>query len=1557
MMVQSFYRESVLRSKFFISALLLLLGGISFSFGQLTNQDCLNAIPVCQNTYVQPNSYTGRGSDTLEIDPTKSCLNSGERNDVWYIFTVSVSGTLNFSLFPNNPNNDYDFALYNLTNHNCQDIRDSAQLEVACNFSANLTGCGGITGANGNTTGPCGLMNAGTVSVIAGQTYVLNVSNYSQTNQNGYTLDFSASSATIYDNIPPLLNTVSPLSCGANSLDLMFNENMLFSSFQPSDFTLTGPGGTYNITSITAPNCTNGSAYDKNYHFTFSPAITVGGSYTLSVVGNVTDICGNPLATPNTRTLSVAGITVNPSSTNVSCNGGNNGTATVNVVTGNGPFSYQWSNGVSTTNTATNLPVGIYVVTVSAPNSCPATATYNITQPASMADSALLITPATCGSNNGALTLFITGGNIPYSYLWSPNGSTTLNQSNLAAGNYTISVTDNKSCTFSKTYTVGTLSTLNAVPQIQNVNCFGGSTGSITLNTTGGSGNYTFQWAGGISTTNSASNLSAGNYTATVMDGACLIVFNSLTVSQPSAPVSGNIASTQTTCGNNDGTATLSNVSGGVSPYSFLWNTGAASSSISNLASGTYTCTITDLNGCTLEKTTSISPSNGHTVVINYLNDSVTCFGWSDGGVALIVSGGVSPYTFQWSNGLPPNSSQNSLSAGLYTASVTDASGCVVNVSATIHSPSAISLNLVNLIDVSCYGNNTGSANVSASGGTGALIYQWSPTGGTSASAVNLAAGNYTITVTDANGCNSSLPVSIMQPSSVLSAPVAVTHTSCGNSNGTLITNASGGVPPFTYLWSNGNTSSSLGNLPASTYTVTVTDANGCSLVQQQVVNASTAPVLVSVVADSLSCYGYNDGSITVVVNNGSLPYNFTWSNGGTTATISGLSPGVYNATITDNGGCTLNATATVGSPDPINIDTLNVSHILCYGDLTGAITTSVTGGSGGFTYQWSGGGGVLQNTSGLPAGSYSMTVTDNMGCTTSASFSITQPSAALSSVNNITQTSCGGNNGAIVAAANGGTAPYTYLWSDGSSSSSLFNLSPGIYTLTITDNNGCTLLQTETINPSTPVSFAINNITNVSCHGNSNGAINISPSGGVAPYSYQWSNGFGGSNNTNLVAGIYTVTVTDAVGCSTTLTDTVTEPAPLSVITSPSTSICLGQSYLLAPTFGGGTTPYSYVWSNGATSSSITVSPSALTTYTVTVTDAHGCSNSDLTTLSIYDPMVASLPADTMVCQDNLVVLAPIILGGDGNYIYSWSTGTNLPFENITATKDSVVSVHITDGCNLNPTTLSVNIHTIPTPVLEYTFDIDKGCQPLAVSFTSTVTTVAGSTYLWSFGDDSMSTDTHPVHTFYYGAIYHPELTVTTPSPYNCTGSFTAPDGINVLNIPIAAFSYTPEKPTILNSTILFYNNSSFANSYQWSFGDGASSTSINPEHYYMAVGTYPLTLIASNDGMCYDTLHTDLEIKDAYAFYVPEGFTPNGDGKNDVLQFKAVSAQEITVTIFNRWGQLVFEDKGNPVSWNGSINNGSEVVQKGSYVYIADVIDDWGKKHRLKGTVAVIK
>lgn len=1526
------------------------------SFAQLTNQDCLNAIPVCQNTYVQPNSYVGKGSDTLEINPLISCLNAGERNDVWYTFTVSVSGTLSFTLFPNNPNNDYDFALYNITNATCNDIRSNPGLEVACNFSGLVAGCGGITGANGNLAAPCGAMNDNTVAVTAGQTYVLNVSNYSQTAQNGYALDFSASTATIYDIIPPQLNTVSSLSCGVDTLDLVFNENMLMSSFQPSDFTLTGPGGTYNITSITAPNCVNGSAYDNNFDFIFSPAITIAGNYTLSIVGSVTDICGNPVATPTSRTITVAGISVNPSSTNVSCQGGNDGTATVNIVSGTGPFTYLWSGTVSTTNVATNLSANIYVVTVSAPNFCPATATFNIVAAPSMYDSAVVITPATCGTLNGALSLIIKGGNAPYTYLWS-NGATSLNLSGLAAGNYTLTATDNKNCTFTKTYNISTLSTLNSVPQITNVNCYGANTGNIVLNTSGGSGNYSFQWAGGISTTNTATNLTAGTYTATIMDGACLIVFNSLMVTQPPAALTATISSTQTTCGNSDGTVTISNTSGGVSPYSYLWNTGATATTITNLASGTYTCTVTDANGCTLVKTTNVSPSNGHNVVVNYLNDTVTCFGWSNGGVALNVSGGLTPYNFQWSNGLPPNSSQNSLSAGNYTATVTDGSGCSITVGITIHSPSAISLNLAGLTNVLCYGNNTGSASVNASGGTGTLSYSWLPSGGSNPGAVNLTAGNYTITVTDGNGCNASLPVTIAQPASALASQLTVNSTTCGNNNGSAVVNPTGGTSPYSIIWSNGSTSNSISNLSASTYTVTVTDANGCSQVQTAVINPSTPLVLDSITNDSLSCFGYNDGSAMVILSGGLTPYQYLWSNNSTTQSITNLSPGNYTVTVTDNGGCSITASTTVSSPPAIDIDTLNITNILCYGNSTGSININVTGGSGGFSYIWSPGGLTTSNASNISAGNYTMSVTDNMGCIATATFTVTQPAAPLSLINTVTQTSCGLNNGQIVTATSGGNAPYAYLWSNASSGSTISNLGPATYTVTVTDNNGCTYTATSVINTSTPISLISHLVTNVLCNGNSTGSINVSLSGGIAPYSYAWSNGFSGSNNTNLTAGVYTLTANDAVGCTLTLTDTITEPQPLSVITSPSTSICLGQSLLLAPTYSGGTMPYGYLWSNASTNSSITVSPVASTSYTVTVTDANGCTNSDLTTVSIYNPLSVTLPTDTTVCQNYLVLLTPIVSGGDGNYVYNWSTGSVQPFENIQAVANSIITVTITDGCNLNPITKSVDIDIILTPVVNYSFDIDKGCQPLKVSFTSNVTTIPGSTYLWNFGDDSTSTDTNPVHTFYNGAIYHPELIITTPAPYNCIGSFTSPDGINVLNIPVAEFSFTPEKPTIISSTVLFDNTTLYATSYNWAFGDGGTSTAVNPEHYYDAVGTYPVTLIASNDGLCFDTTTVNLIVRDAYAFYVPQGFTPNGDGKNDVLYFKAVSAQEISVTVYNRWGQLVFEEKGNPVSWNGAFNNKGEIVQGGSYIYIADVVDDWGKKHRLKGTITVIK
>ncbi|GAB4132781.1 MAG: hypothetical protein Fur0041_04410 [Bacteroidia bacterium] len=423
-----------------LAIFIFLLTGKSFAQTP-TNQDCLGAIPICQNVYSTTVSYSGEGNFPNEINSNISCLGSGELNDVWYTFTVQQSGNLNFLITPNNSSDDYDWAVYNLTNANCSNIFTNPALQVSCNFS----GTPGTTGPNGgsgfNSQNAIGTPYNAVIPVTQGQTYVINVSNFSST-QFGYTIDFSASTAVIFDQVPPQIQSVNNPGCGANTLTVTFSENILCNTVQASDFSFTGPGGPYTVTSVTSAACAAGAQYDNQFTLTISPSITNAGTYTANLTGPVTDLCGNVAIFPAQLPFNVGSFTINKSSTPANC-ANNNGTATVSI-TGTGPFTYVWSPNVSSTNTASGLAAGIYTVTITDQSTgCWATDTIHVN-----ANNTLVATPTpsstVCPNQSTSLTVVPSGGTAPFNYQWSnalPNQQ-TVQVSPAVTTTYTVTASD-----------------------------------------------------------------------------------------------------------------------------------------------------------------------------------------------------------------------------------------------------------------------------------------------------------------------------------------------------------------------------------------------------------------------------------------------------------------------------------------------------------------------------------------------------------------------------------------------------------------------------------------------------------------------------------------------------------------------------------------------------------------------------------------------------------------------------------------------------------------------------------------------------------------------------------------------------------------------------------------------------------------------------------------------------------------------------------------------------------------------------------------------------------
>jgi len=609
--------------------LLFLLLPFVVSAQTATVQDCGGAIPICQNVYSESNSYSGMGNVSNEINTSSSCTD-GEINDVWYTFTAQTSGNFSFVLTPNNTStsgDDYDWTVFDLTNATCADIYNNPSLEISCNSWGSTTSFNGPTGAStanggygnhngpGDTNGP--EFNAD-IPVVAGNIYMMMVSNWSGSTY-GYTINFSSSTAQIFDNVPPHIESIlSNIGCGASSVTFEFSENILCSTIATCDLSLTGPGGPYTITNITGASCATGGTQERIFTINVSPAISTSGAYSLNLIASacnsVTDLCGN-VAPSGSLPFNVTAITSSVTVQNANC-GQSNGSATVTASGGSGNFTYTWSTSpVQHGATATGLAAGTYTVSVN-DGSCTSTASATILNSGGFATQTSVV-DENCGHANGSATVTATGGSGTYTYQWSTTPVQTLaTATNLSAGTYYVTVNDG-ACNETDTAVVTNIMNLNAaISNIQNETC-GMSDGSATVTVSGGIQPMQYAWSTNpAQNTATASNLAAGNYTVTVTDASgCDIVLNAaiIVVNFPVA----SISTINSHCGQPDGSATVTATGGGTGIYSYLWSNGDTTATISNLLPGTYSVTVDD-GHCDTTASTQLIDYPGPTAVIWY---------------------------------------------------------------------------------------------------------------------------------------------------------------------------------------------------------------------------------------------------------------------------------------------------------------------------------------------------------------------------------------------------------------------------------------------------------------------------------------------------------------------------------------------------------------------------------------------------------------------------------------------------------------------------------------------------------------------------------------------------------------------------------------------------------------------------------------------------------------------------------------------------------------------------------------------------------------------------
>ncbi|MCB0430280.1 MAG: gliding motility-associated C-terminal domain-containing protein [Flavobacteriales bacterium] len=1566
------------------------------------------------------------------------------------------------------------YTVYVWDQNNCYEVITDTVTVCVCDIS--LTGTPTDVSCNGGSNGS---LNVTTTGGTSPYTYIWS---------NGKTTE-----------------DITGLTAGSYTLTVtdvnLCDETITLTVGEPTDISLTATGtaalcygGATGSIDLTPSGGTPGYTYVwSNGRTTQDITGLTAGTYTVTVTDNngCTDVISRTIGQATDISLSLT-------PTNTSCFSGTNGSLTLTRSGGTPGYTYVWSNGRTTQN-LTGVAAGTYTVTVTDSHGCSKSINGTINQPTDFTTSTTAVNNVCSGDAAGSIDLTVSGATPSYTYVWS-NGRTTQDISGLTAGTYTVTITDNNSCTeiVTETITEPTVLSLTATPY--NVLCFGGSTGSVNLTVSGGTPGYTYTWSNGR-TTEDISGLPIGTYTVTVTDNNGCSDVTSAYVSQPTA-LTASGTPTSSSCGNNDGSIDLT-VNGGTSPYTYLWNNGQTTQDLGSVGSGTYQVTVTDNNGCKRTASVNVDDVGGPAPLIYTVTD-VTCNGLSDGTIDLSVLGGTPPYTYLWNDGVTTED-RSGLSIGTYGVTVHDDLGCQAVTTIDINQPDPLTESNVGT-NLMCFGDNSGKVDLTVGGGTPNYTYLWS-NGATIEDATGLAAGTYTVTVTDANGCQITSTGTLGEPTQ-LSDVISSTTVTCAGPDGTASVSVSGGTPNYTYAWSGGETTASISGLPIGSVSVTITDAHGCTLADTvAVVNGcmptvsmnndticigscttieaypdfgippysfawdngitSTTSGPISVCPTTTTTYSVtltdNDGnqttaSGTVLVNplpvltiggtqatcnmcngtatvsaSGTSPFDYLWSNGGTTPTITGLCDGPYSVTVTDANGCLDTASVAIqqsGSPSSV----LFTTPLTCAGDNTGLIDQTVTGGTPGYTFIWSN-GETTEDLTGVTAGTYVVTVTDQLGCSDTAQITLTEPTQLIASVINDTVACYGDSSGILTILASGGTPSYTYEWSTGATGIQITGLTAGGFGVTVTDANGCVVSTSAQVVQPGLLTLGVTE-TPVSCNSGSDGAIDLTVLGGNAPFMYDWSDGSHAEDPTSLTAGSYTVTVTDSKGCSDSISATITEPAALSLTIRSIPATCHGGANGSAVvTASGGTPAYQYLWNSIPAQTNLAATGLTAGTYMVTVTDANGCSDSISVGVSEPDSIVISVIREPETCERTNGSFTAFVSGGSPDYRYLWSngqtdsliTGLGAGVYELTVTDangctgvyaDSLIDIpgptvdftannacegdssyflytgtgSITDclwdfgdgtnaricgdvvhlytdtgtftilltvtdqyGCTATATR---TLEVFPVPDVIATADTTQGCVPVTVSFNQQSTN--DSTYYWDFGDGTTSDLPNPIHTYYSSGTYTVNLWVMSPMGCSSDTSMSSTLTVNVWDRPTAYFTVDPPEQSILNPVFNFTDKSIDPNAWYWFFGDGDESHIQNPLHTYDDTGWYDVTLILTNMYGCTDTLVKPVHIRGEYTFYNPNAFSPNKDGKNELFFPKMIGVCECEMYIFDRWGNEIYitnDCTDNSNGWPGTANGGTEIVQEDVYVWMVITRDCFGKPHSYIGHVTVVK
>ncbi|NHE57360.1 T9SS type B sorting domain-containing protein [Cyclobacterium plantarum] len=1247
----------------------------------------------------------------------------------------------------------------------------------------------------------------------------------------------------------------------------------------------------------------------------------------------------------------------------ISCPGQNDGSIELEITGGEGALDYLWTGPdgfESTEKDIFDLAPGQYQFIVTDENNCTATiGSVELIAPTPITLNEVIpnyngFEISCTGSADGSINPDPAGGTGAFTFSWAgPDGFSFTDPiiENLSPGSYELTITDSNGCILESSYLLEEPVELiiEEIPDERvNITCFGDDTGAIAIALTSLSvPPYEIQLGemgetvplrtinDFVSDRLDLANLVAGNYWVRVTDSnGCSKIIEDIPIVQPENGLELTNVSVsdyngfEISCnGANDGFISFE-VEGAQGAVALSWSGPdgftSASNTLSDLAPGNYELTVSDESGCSLTETFGITEPEALSLtdeVSDFNGFGIQCNGGNEGFIHLLISGGNEPINVNWTgpDGFTSNdTSLENLVTGVYEVLISDQNGCQINSSYNLTEPE--SLQIVELVDekenVACFGQETGRLGVSLSGPSagpylfslenqdGSISRETAPTTDINWIVDNLPAGNYTVRVTDANGCFQELTgLLISQPdegvqieSTELSSFNGFNISCFGAADGFIEVTVAGGSGNYTFEWTGPEGFSSdqlrISNLSPGTYQLTVTDENGCAVNSDELEILSPEPLDLNATISSIngfeiSCFGANDGRISLAATGGTENFTISWTgpNNFTSAAteISGLSPGIYEVLLVDENGCEARESFPVNEPDLLEVTLLETEDVLCFGEATGSIAVAVTGGvTDTYVFDWSRDGAAIdmssQNLENIPAGNYSLSVTDANGCIgILPEIQILQPDAALEATLNQTPVSCFNANDANLSVdITGGEAPYQVSWNIGSTQTEFSGIGPGFYQVTVTDANGCRLVRETTIED-VPVFDVSPEVNQISCNGAADGSILLNLEGGEAPVRAIWDHGPEQSAIYNLGPGTYSVLLEDAKGCTIQRSFNIVEPDILVVVEQIQDALSCedGQSGAINLIVSGGTPPYNYEWSNGANTAGI----SGLTngTYSVDITDQSGCFVSQTFRVNRPTPITIDMVSTTSIeCEPRGIseTFEINVAGGVAPYTIEWSNGEVF----------------------------------------------DEGYR--------------------------MNTDEPGTYA------------VTVTDGYGCTQnkSFDVENSQVLVDGDYISASFDSYGEDLVNFDVQFINNSSGnIDSYYWDFGDGNNSLEDSPIHRYQEAGIYEVNLTAYDFWNCSSTTTFEIEILD-YFLKVPNVFSPNGDGINDYFFPKFLYIEEISFTIMNKWGEILFHtEEIDSRGWDGSYRG--QQSTPGNYVYKLNFTTTDGREFSDTGALMLLK